>query len=318
MATLTERLVDEFPTFNFFQAVLLLEEFYGRQGVPRPLESGRIRFASDSKLSFPPNDIADIQEQGGDFSFLLSFMGLIGASSPLPVYFSELPIRNPEAAKGLTDFLAIFNHRLYVLFFRAWKKYHFLRALSPRGDDPFSRAISALAGMPAGADGGRLRAFTGLLAGRSRGRAGLESLLSTWFDGAPVVVRQWMPRRCPIPDLPRLGNRCRLGDNAIAGTTVLDRAGSFRIVVGPLPIDRYESFLPGTENMTALIGLARGYCVDLLEFDVEVQLQSVDLIPVVLGGTDARLGATSSLGKSDQRAGVQSVVVEPGSSGFRF
>jgi type VI secretion system protein ImpH len=311
MATLTERLVNEFPTFNFFQAVLLLEEFFSRQGIPRPFESGRIRFASDSKLSFPPNDIAGIREQGGDFTFLLSFMGLIGASSPLPVYFSELPIRNPEAAAGLTDFLAIFNHRLYALFFRAWKKYHFLRTLSPRGDDSFSKAITALAGMPAGAADGRLRAFTGLLAGRSRGRAGLESLLSTWFDGLPVVVRQWMPRQCPIPDLPGLGRGCRLGNNAVAGTTVLDRAGSFRVVVGPLSIERYETFLPGTENIAVLIGLVRGYCVDPLEFDVEVQLQSVDLIPVVLGATDARLGATSSLGKSDRRAGIQSVVVEP-------
>ena len=310
MAPLKERLAAEFPSFNFFQAVGLIEESLAATGDSRPLESGRLRFTADSRLSFPASDIAGATEHNGTYALALSFMGLIGASSPLPVYFSELPMRNPEAAQGLSTFLAIFNHRCYALFYRAWKKYHFLRTLSPSGNDPFSSAISALAGMADGCPDSRLRAFAGLLAGRSRGARGLESLLSTWFGNIPVRVTQWVARRTALPDLAPLGNRCCLGSNAVAGTTVIDRAGSFRVTIGPLPLRQYESFLGGSANIAELKSLVRRYLIDMLEFDIEVCLQSADLIPVVLGKNDAQLGATSSLGQSPFQSGVQSVVFE--------
>ena len=78
-------------------------------------------------------------------------MGLVGVSSPLPIYFSEYVARHEENGRPLIDFLNIFNHRCYVLFYLAWKKYRASRALSAGISDPFVRRIALLAGIsPAG------------------------------------------------------------------------------------------------------------------------------------------------------------------------
>ena len=314
MADLIEELTGESRTFNFFQAVSLLEEKYRRaSGLDDPVQAGRVRFCADPSSAFPSADIRRIDTSSAGIRMVLSFMGLTGASSPLPSYFTEYLQQNEETATALEDFLAIFNNRMYGLFYRAWKKYHFIRNFSVRGNDSFSRKVAALAGVdhrqldqPGVL---RLLAYTGVLAGRIRGRAGLEVLLSDFFGGIPVVVRQWVPRWVDIPTPPKVGVDARLGVNAVSGTRVRDFAGKFRVIVGPLRRDVYETFLPGSRNIAVVKQLVAGYLSDPLQFDIEVRLQSVDLVPVVLGEREARLGTTSSLGRSDGKSAVQSIVI---------
>lgn len=314
MADLIDQLVGEGHTFGFFQAVSLLEEKYRKEsGLDDPIQAGRVRFSSDPSSAFPPEDISRIDTSAAGIRMVLSFMGLTGASSPLPSYFTEYVQQNEETAAALDDFLTVFNNRMYGLFYRAWKKYHFIRNFSVGGADPFSRKVAALAGIDHRYLGQprvlRLLAYTGVLAGRIRGRAGLEVLLSDFFGGIPVGVQQWVPRWVDIPHPPKVGVNARLGINAVGGTRVRDIAGKFRVVVGPLSRDVYETFLPGSENIAAMKQLVAGYLSDPLHFDIEVRLQSIDLVPVVLGKQEARLGTTSSLGRSEGKSAVQSIVI---------
>jgi type VI secretion system protein ImpH len=311
---LEERLSREYPEFDFFQALALIEEKASATGALHPLDSGNVRFVPDASLSFPANDIASITTHNDDVTFFLSFMGLVGSTSPLPVYFSEHVHRFDETSPGLRDFLTIFNHRIYVLFYHAWKKYHFLRNLTAAADDPFSRCISCLVGNSEGKSSDpsvlRLLTYAGILAGSCRSASGLQSILSHFFGDLPVKLHQWLPRRAELPDLAAIGSRCQLGVNAVCGTTVLDMAGKFRVTVGPLPIDIYETFMPGSKNVAAMKQIIQSFLIDPLEFDMEIQLQSVDLIPVILGEQVAQLGQTTSLGRSDLKAGVQSIIIE--------
>jgi type VI secretion system protein ImpH len=310
-----KRLTTEGFFFNFFQALSLIEEKLKKtDNIKEPLETGRIRCIPDTSLAFPASDIKKISEKNGVIELALTFMGLVGVSSPLPIYFSEYVARHEENGRSLIDFLNIFNHRCYILFYRSWKKYRASRALSAGMTDPFVRRIALIAGInpaelsqPSKA---KLLAYSGLFTGKSRSKSAMIAMLSDFFDGLPVAISEYMPRWVPMTNLPKMGVDSRLGVNSMLGTLKWDIRGKFRVKIGPLARDRFEQFLPGTENISKMKDLVGGFLFDPLAFDIEVQLQSADLVPVILGQDNTRLGETSSLGESTDRSDVQSVVIE--------
>ena len=310
MSDLIDRLTTEGYNFNFFQALSLLEEFFRTQdNGANPIESGRIRLTTSPSLSFPPADIAKISTTKDGVEFVLTFMGLIGVSSPMPLYFTEYVSRFEENGVGLRDFLSIFNHRMYTLFYRAWQKYRFISMTQP-----LTRRIACLAGLDEGklADPfcRRVLAYTGSFAGKTRSKGALRTMLSDFFNGLPVSIRQWQGRWTEIVNPPKIGMDCRLGVNAIAGPRKWDLSGKFRVSVGPLPRDRFETFLPGSENIASMKKLVTLFLSDPLDYDFEVTLESSELVPVVLGQNTSRLGETSSLGKSDRKSDVHAIVIE--------
>jgi len=312
MSDLIERLCTEAHDFNFFRAVGLLEEYLQRKtGNPRPLESGRIRFAPDKSIAFPPNDIASISSDDDVVTFVLSFMGLVGVTSPLPIYFSEYLSTHTESAEPLYDFLTIFNNRIYTLFYRAWKKYHFLFNFTADGSDSFTRKIALLCGVDSSKSRKRMRllAYCGILSKSARSAAGLRTLLTDYFEGIPVRITEFASRWAPLRNVKPIGTDTPLGQATILGTSYFDRGGKFRVTVGPLGRMVYEQFLPGTDNIADMKEVIASYLSDPLEYDIEVQLQSIELIPVVLGAGETRLGETSSLGTSEGMTDIQSIVI---------
>lgn len=313
MSDLIKRLCEEAHDFNFFRAVGLMEEYLQKKnGIQNPLDTGAVRFTPDTSITFPPNDIAGISSKDDSVTFVLAFMGLVGVTSPLPVYFSEYISTHPESAEPLYDFLTIFNHRMYTLFYRAWKKYHFLFNFTAEGSDSFTRKISMLCGVdPAGQNRKKLRllAYCGIMSKSARSAAGLKTLLSDYFDDVPVRITEFVSRWAPLRNIKPLGTDTPLGRETILGTSYFDRGGRFRVVVGPLGRAVYEQFLPGTANIADMKEVIAAYISDPLAYDIEVQLQSIELIPVVLGEDETRLGETSSLGRSEGMTDIQSILV---------
>ena len=314
----TGRLTAEGHFFNFFQVLQILEEKLGKENpgaLRSPLEDGKIRCIPDSSLVFPPSDIKRIDQLNGVFTMTLTFMGLIGVSSPLPLYFSEYVARHEENASPLLSFLHMFNHRCYVLFYKAWKKHRVVNAFSKKSAmDPLVRNVAFLAGMDPDriADPSQLRmlAYTGILAGKARGKSALSSLLSDFFTGLPVAIKEYTPRWVPIRNPKKMGVDVQLGVNSIAGSTMWDIGGKFRVSVGPLPRETFETFLPGADNIKKMKALVETFLADPLEFDIEVLLESCELVPVVLGADNTGLGETSSLGNSSQQSDVKAIVIE--------
>jgi type VI secretion system protein ImpH len=311
MADLIQRLTTEGYNFNFFQALSLLEElFRTRDNVANPIESGRIRMTASPSLAFPPADIASVTKTRDGMEFVLTFMGLIGVSSPMPLYFTEYIARHEENGVGLRDFLSVFNHRMYTLFYRAWQKYRFIAMTSA---SPISRRIASIAGLDESklADPfyWRVLAYTGSLAGKTRSKEALRTMVSDFFNGLPVSILQWQGRWTDIQNPPKIGVDSRLGVNAIAGTRKWDLSGKFRVSVGPLPRDRFETFLPESDNIASMKKLVTLFLSDPLDYDIEVTLESSQLVPVVLGQNTSRLGETSSLGKSNKKSDVHAIVI---------
>jgi len=309
MADLIKRLEKEAITFDFFQAVSLLEEKYLKEGGDtRPLETGKIHLSADTGIAFPGSDIIKISKQPDRVRFVLSFMGMVGLTSPLPYHFTDYVRKNTKASKAIYDFLDIFNSRIYTLFYQAWKKYHFIRNFSPETDDPFTKKVMALAGITHAPGNIRLLAYTGLLAGKCRTAGGLETLLSDFFGGIDVHVLEHQPRWAKIEDLPVLGKTMRLGINSLAGDRIWDMSGKIRVIFGPLKRKIFETFLPGSKNIEKAKQLIQSFLVDFFAYDIQIKMQTHDLIPVVLGSDNTRLGETSALGETKLQSGVQSIV----------
>ena len=309
-----ERLSTDGFLFNFFQALSLLEEKFRKDGQKDPLESGRVRCIPDTSLAFPASDIQRIGEKKGNIELVLSFMGLIGVSSPLPIYFSEYVSRYEENALPLIDFLNIFNYRFYVLFYRSWKKYRFVRALSAGKADPFVRRVAFLSGqnpdLLSATANFKLLAYCGFFTLKCRGKNALMIMLSDFYGGLPVAIKEYSPRWVAIHNPPKIGVDSRLGVSSMLGTTKWDIAGKFRVSVGPLPRETFETFLPGSDNIKKMKDLVKCFLSDPLDFDIEVRLQSCELVPVILGKDNTRLGETSSLGLSSSKSDIQSIVIE--------
>ena len=318
------RLFDEGYRFDFYQAVRLMEKLFPeapQPGTSVEVAEEQVFFRPDTALIFPATDIKriDLFEEAPDRARTLrypharltvTFMGLYGMGSPLPVYFYDELATEEAETFALRDFLDIFNHRLYGYFYRAWKKYrpevhtraeddqaHYRRFMNVTGlgtDD-------ALAGCPMPAPM-RLAAFAGRLAPRLRNAEGLRALLAGLLGDIAVRILENVPRWVPIPERPRMGGdgiSLALGATATIGQRVRDVSGKFRVVLGPLSFEQYKAYLPGRPAARVLAYLVRLYAPDYLDYDVELQLDSDGIPPVQLGSGAVHLGLTTWLGKPD-------------------
>jgi type VI secretion system protein ImpH len=296
MADLISILEQDSRRFSFFQAVSLLESYMREHGgAAAALRTGRIRFRADPSITFAPSDISGFRYDRDIATVICSFMGLLGVSSPLPNYFSDFVSRYSEDAAALSDFCGLFNQRIYTLFYEAYAKYRFVNASFTK---IFLDRLLCLAGMQGAGEGYRRLAYSGSLAGRRRSAADLGAMVSHFFGGIPVFVRQWVGRWTPLASRTQLGRDSRLGENTSIGTHTFDVAGKFRVVIGPLQRETFEAFAEGCENLTMLRALVSSFVADPLEFDIEVRLERTQLLPAVLGKADAPLGRISSLGQA--------------------
>jgi type VI secretion system protein ImpH len=87
-----------------------------------------------------------------------------------------------------------------------------------------------------------------------------------------------------------------LGSGAVLGARVWDRQHKFRIRLGPLTLDQYESFLPGGKPLRKLVDWVRMYLCFELDWDVRLVLKPNE-VPRLTLGSRQRLGWTSWLGR---------------------
>jgi type VI secretion system protein ImpH len=184
------------------------------------------------------------------------------------------------------EFLDLFHHRALSFFHRARAKHDLSGgALSDQSDD-WSRRLLALLGrdrLPAA--GGdvdvppwRLLRFAPLLAERavtaSALGACLADVLADDLRGAAVAIEQFVGTWVELaPDeRTRLGVAAtELGRSLVLGTRVFDRAGRFRVVVGPLDAEGYARFsAPGPA--AAIRRTVRALAGEALDVEVVLRL----------------------------------------------
>jgi len=129
-------------------------------------------------------------------------------------------------------------------------------------------------------------AYIGTMGRRSRSAVGLRGMLRDYFDGIPLEVEQFVPRRVTIPEnersrLGRVG--MTLGGNFVPGEQVEDIAGAFRIAIGPLDIADFSDFLPGGTRYRHLSRIVKMYVSHLMAWDMSLRVTGESVPPMRLG-----------------------------------
>jgi type VI secretion system protein ImpH len=188
-----DKLFTEFYTFDFFQAMRVLERSQpdrkpvGRDASP---EDEIARFRPQLSLAFPPSQIVEFEppsEERASPRLTIAFFGLYGVTGVLPVHYTQMmmdlvrDVRGPER-RSLRDWLDLFNHRAISLFYRAWEKYRFYVPYErgeARGANPdtFTLSVRSLMGLGSQGHNDRLEVRSAERGARSEetGRADFRS-----------------------------------------------------------------------------------------------------------------------------------------------
>jgi type VI secretion system protein ImpH len=287
IATLPARLSARPWDFSFFQAVRLILRL---SGSPEPIGSflhpakEPLRLGTHPSLSFPAAEIQSLRESPDRTPMMtVNFFGLDCTAGVLPTRYIELVLERLRARDTtLRDFLDIFNHRMISLLYRAWEKYRFPVTYERTGNDAFTGYLLALIGL--GTPGLRDRqavpdqaliCYEGLLAQLPRSASAFRGILSHYF-GVKVEVQPfagaWRPlgpgsRTCLQGGFSKSES---LGVGMVLGDEVWDQQSVVRVRLGPMGLEEYKRFLPKGDAHQPLKAMARFYCGE--DFDVEVQL----------------------------------------------
>jgi type VI secretion system protein ImpH len=330
-APLKERLFSEPAGFEFFQAVRLMYKLRGGMApVGGDADPGdeAIRFRSSTDFSFPPGDLRAVKarEPGGVDELVVNFMGVAspGSFGSLPVAYTEEIHRQERDFKNpaLREFLDLFNHRLVSLFYRAWERSR-PQVLHDLGrPSTFEAALRAVVGLEGEGLDGRLpfddRALlsrSGLLAMRPAPALAIEAVVESLFE-IPAVIEQFVAAWYDIDpaDRSRLGAaNARLGVDLNLGTQICLAQPTFRVRVGPMAWERFESLLPGTEGFRMLSSVVRLAAGVEFDFQFRLVLEAEDVPETRLGGdaVPSRLGRTTWLRTQPFERDADDALFEP-------
>ena len=335
---LLARMLNSGWEFDFFQAVWLLERYAaGRTpvGGRGPVSQEAIRLRPEVSLGFPSTDVRRIARAedltGGPpfFRIDLTFMGLYGVSTPLPLHYAVDILRSVAAQTGAStaedgpgaaqtavstpetesaparDFLDILHHRLLSLFYRAWTKYRYDVSFGlPGRGDVTTYLTYLIGGSPTlgedvlGVPPIRLLRYAGVLTQHPKSAVAIQGMLRDYWRGVPVQVDQFVGRWITLApdDMNSIGvaNSC-LGENLIIGEQMYDLSGAFNIALGPIDWETYHHFLPDGDRFAQTRSLVRLAESDPLAFTMEVRLKARIVPEMQLYSDDraSRLGYTS-------------------------
>ncbi|VAW76158.1 Uncharacterized protein ImpH/VasB [hydrothermal vent metagenome] len=300
---IVQDLVDNPSQYGFYQAIRILEQAWSRHGSLGGELDRWVKLIPAPEISFPAADFRRC-EYGEDFKITLecNFMGLYGVDAAVPHYLTEVTARDDEQSDIFRNFLDIFSHRFYSLFYQVWKKYN--PALFLESDDTgYRNCLSAIAGRAAESTGGEELAYAGVLGGRNSNADGLKGIIREFLDTSKVGIEQFVSRWVQLDAIPALGTRqyggLKLGDNTVIGARVLDKGGKIRLHIGPLSMSRVLNLLPQKKKGTELGELIKRYLSPSLTYDVVFLVIPDKSWRLQLGVTQANLGWTTLLGKFD-------------------
>jgi type VI secretion system protein ImpH len=297
--------------FDFYQTLRRLECLHDQQPrwgrALRPVDEP-VRLGQDPDLSFAIAPLASFDAHRGRTPRLqITLFGLFGPNGPLPIHLTEYARERLRHADDptLCRFLDIFHHRLIALFYRAWAQAQPTVNHDRPKDDRFTVYVGAFLGMAPAALRGRdsvpdlAKLFhVGALIRHVRNVEGLTHILQHFFR-VPVRIEEFVGHWMPLSRRERTrlsSDTAILGGGAVLGRRVWDRQHKFRIHLGPLTLDQFEGFLPGTPALRQLVHWVRQYLCFELDWDVRLMLAPGAVPQLSLGGGQ-RVGWTAWLGR---------------------
>ncbi|MDL2274719.1 type VI secretion system baseplate subunit TssG [Desulfosarcina sp. OttesenSCG-928-G10] len=302
--SLLKELLNSPGSFAFPQAVDIFERWLCYEG--HVVSTKSFRYSVSPSLSFPPRDIAAVdivvrEDMKPQVQMMLNLMGLHGAGSPLPAYFTEYVAQHADEQNTLKDFFDIFNHLLVTLLHGTWKKYRYYAQYRVCATDRLSKRFSGFIGVghPALREAKKLRwprlmAYMGLIAFKSESAGSMESILRHYFAHPAISIIPCITRWVSVPEdqQTRLGDQNdMLGIDFVIGDEVPDQTGKFRVRIAELTLEKFNAFLPSGDKFDELQTLVKFILKSRLDFDVELCLLPDEIRPWCLDReNECRLG----------------------------
>jgi type VI secretion system protein ImpH len=289
----------------------------------RPAEDA-VRVRQNPSLRFAPAALEEyIPGEGTSPAYLMQvFFGLFGPNGPLPLHLTDFAYDRLRSQRDPTfaRFADLFHHRFASLLYRAWASSRPTVGGDRPGDDQFARYIDSLIGIgfdslrdrDAWPDGAK-RHFAGRMLDSSRNPEGLQALLADYF-GLPIWIEEYAGEWLAIGEdvQMRLGGAGGLGVSAAGGGTLgvdtvvgavcWSREHRFRIVVGPLKGDEFESLLPEHGRLETMDAIVRNFTADELAWELRLVVRR-DHVPATTLGVGGRLGWNTWLSPSGREPG---------------
>jgi len=318
--------------YSFFQAVELLNDYNqlvinekGKEDLKKTL----IQFSVNPGLNYNQTDINSlvIEEttEATMSKMSVNFLGLYGATSPLPAFYSEQILQAKNKEDVTQDFMDLFNHRMISLVYKCWEKYRYYKQYKNKQyknkqlkhpeqyseSDQFTNWMFALCGLvkpeqrnDEELNWNRLLPFIGQLGMRCHSATVMESVLRFYFKYKDFYVRPNMKRIVKIEEdqQNRLGLQCAtLNNDLVLGEEVEDRGSKFRIKISNLTYERFSQFLPDGKNYEPLRKVVDYILRDQLEYDIELQLIKYEVPELSLNSINQeKLGWTTWFGAQIQ------------------
>lgn len=303
--------------FDSRQALRILERRDGAATV------APVTFRSSLSLAFPVGDIESIEvaPRGRAPVVTVSFLGLGGASGPLPTPYTELV--GSAARQGDTsgrDFLDIFNHRLVTAAMDMAKLF---RPVLQRGlpqESNLAQQCYALMGigMPAILKSipnlaPTLLPLTALINQRPLSAHAIERAVTAHCGVRARVIPfrgDWL--RLPADQRSAIGRRGRhrrLGQTATLGGRMWDQSAGIALELGPVSAAKADRLLPAAPAMRRrgglhddLVGLLAFLIQGELRVELRLLVETAGIVPSHLSrSAPLRLGWTSWLGRDPAR-----------------
>jgi len=320
-----DRLIRDPKSHHIFFAMRVIEAHFAenpRLGTARRPGQEKVRFGQEPDLAFPKSTVAGFKQQTANAPAQLSnlFFGLFGPNGPLPLHLTEYARSRMvnHTDPTFVAFADMLTHRMMTLLYRAWVRGQPTAAFD-RGEHSETEAkIGALSGFygthlrnrDAMPDLAR-RHFAGVLSAGPKNAEGLIAILTGFFD-APVRLEEFVGDWLELEpdDRWQLGGAGGLGHTTCIGARVWSNSSKFRLRIGPLSLEEYSQFLPGTPAMRRLRAIVRNYVGDQLNWDVNLVLRGTD-IPQAQLGHSTQLGLTSWIGSDDHPDEVADLFMTP-------
>ncbi len=293
----------------------------GRSARPR---NEPIRLTQHPSLMFAPSTLHQYQEGIAAHGFgrlSVHHFGLFGPNGALPQHLTEYVQERILHYKDETmaRFCDIFQHRMILLFYRAWADCQAAASLDRPGRDHFSRYASSLIGLGQPSmlnrdsvpDHLKLH-HAGHLVRMTRNPEGLTRALAALLR-VPIMMQeyciQWLhlseADRTRLTSVASAGSEgrhrielgtasSRLGQGAIAGEKVPDAQHKFRLRVGAMSLVEFERYLPGGVRFLQVRDWVRNYIGIELAWDAQIVLKREE-VPATRLGSYGQLGWTSWL-----------------------
>ena len=273
-----KRLEKDGSSFTFFQAMRLVERIIGKDAFE---DDDLFRARPSLSLDFRKSEIAEIHslEDKGRIEIITAFLGLYGASSPLPSFYTEDLLESELEDRGSARVLLdVIHTRIYSLFYKSLKKYRLLCGLIEDADPAPENLLFSLAGLKVGSvyekmpNPHRLLNFIGLFTQQPRSALGLKLLLENFFPDISVNIMECVPRMVKLPPDQRMvfgGKAGRLGVDAVVGYYSKDETGKVTVAIGPLTRRQFHDMVNREDKFKSLVSLVQFYLTVPIECDLE-------------------------------------------------